>query len=161
MAPSLHFPRLRQLTLYSVTLSEDALHRLLSGCPLLESLLLKANAGIACLRISSPTLRSIGFSVTSHWEIVQNAIMLQELVIQYAPCLERLLPLSADCGPATIRVIRAPKLEVVGLLSHGISKLKLGTTVFHVAAAFLHLVFFISICCRLIIHNVSWFLSRK
>uniref|UniRef100_A0A0A9DC98 FBD domain-containing protein n=1 Tax=Arundo donax TaxID=35708 RepID=A0A0A9DC98_ARUDO len=130
MAPSLQFPLLKKLTLYSVAMSEDSLHRLLSGCPVLESLLLQANVGIACLRISSPTLRSIGLSVTPYWGRAQNAIMLQELVIEDAPCLERLLPLSPDSGPATIRVIRAPKLEVLGPLSHGISKLELGTTVF-------------------------------
>lgn len=46
-APSLNFPSIKQLTLCWVTLSEDALQSLLSGCLVLESLL---------------TLRSIGFA---------------------------------------------------------------------------------------------------
>lgn len=55
------FPRLQQLTLHRVTLTEEAFRALLSGCPALESLLLEMNVGVGCLRVSSPTLRSIGF----------------------------------------------------------------------------------------------------
>uniref|UniRef100_A0A8R7K4M2 FBD domain-containing protein n=1 Tax=Triticum urartu TaxID=4572 RepID=A0A8R7K4M2_TRIUA len=46
------------------------------------------------------------------------------------PCLERLLPLNPHNGPATIRVIRAPKLQILGILSKTISQLHLGTTIF-------------------------------
>ncbi|TVU38768.1 hypothetical protein EJB05_12154 [Eragrostis curvula] len=132
MAPSLNFPCLKQLTLRRVFMSEHALHSLLSDCPVLESLLLLDNAGIACLRISSPTLRSIGFSAAQNWHryIVPDPVRLQELVIEHAPCLERLLPLYPNHGPATIRVMHAPKLEILGLLSDGISRLELGTSVF-------------------------------
>ncbi|TVU38781.1 hypothetical protein EJB05_12168 [Eragrostis curvula] len=132
IAPSLNFPCLKQLTLRSVSMSEDAFHSLLSGCPVLESLLLLNNAGIVSLRISSPTLRSIGFSNAQYCFRfnVQDAIMLQELVIEHAPCLERLLPLYPNHGPAAIRVMHAPKLEILGLLSDGISRLELGTSVF-------------------------------
>ncbi|XBH74589.1 hypothetical protein VPH35_101507 [Triticum aestivum] len=55
-------------------------------------------------------------------------LKVQELIIDDAPCLVRLLPL--NYGPATIRVIQAPKLEVLGPLSKGISELHLGRTVF-------------------------------
>ncbi|KAG2589678.1 hypothetical protein PVAP13_5NG379581 [Panicum virgatum] len=69
-------------------------------------------------------LRSIGFSGPS------EAIEFQELVVEDAPRLERLLPLEPGRGPATIRVMRASKLEKVGLLSAAISKLEFGTTAF-------------------------------
>jgi len=62
VAPSLKFPHLRELSLFEVTVSEEALHSLLSGCYVLEILLLERITGFARLRISSPTLRSIGFS---------------------------------------------------------------------------------------------------
>ena len=89
--------------------------------------MLERNVGIGRLRISSPTLRSIGFSGPS------EAIEFQELVVEDAPRLEKLLPLYPDDGPAAIRVMRAPKLETVGLLSAAISKLEFGTTAFQVA----------------------------
>ncbi|BAF21297.1 F-box/LRR-repeat protein 13 [Oryza sativa Japonica Group] len=128
MAPALHFPRLARLTLYRVTISEDTLHGLLSRCSALESLLLVGNFGIRRLRINSPFLRSLGFSASS-WEGYRDANF-QEVVIEDAPCLERLMPLYPNHGPATIRVIAAPKLEVLGVLSDGISQLHLGTTFF-------------------------------
>ncbi|EEC81867.1 hypothetical protein OsI_25652 [Oryza sativa Indica Group] len=128
MAPALHFPRLARLTLYRVTISEDTLHGLLSRCSALESLLLVGNFGIRRLRINSPFLRSLGFSASS-WEGYRDANF-QEVVIEEAPCLERLMPLYPNHGPATIRVIAAPKLEVLGVLSDGISQLHLGTTFF-------------------------------
>uniref|UniRef100_A0A0E0EA78 FBD domain-containing protein n=1 Tax=Oryza meridionalis TaxID=40149 RepID=A0A0E0EA78_9ORYZ len=128
MAPTLHFPRLARLTLYRVTISEDTLHGLLSRCSALESLLLVGNFGIRRLRINSPSLRSLGFSASS-WEGHRDANF-QEVVIEDAPCLERLMPLYPNHGPATIRVIAAPKLEVLGVLSDGISQLHLGTTIF-------------------------------
>jgi hypothetical protein len=60
-------------------------------------------------------------------------MVFEELVIEDAPCLERLLPIRSHDGPLTIRVIRAPKLEILGFLSKGIWTLQLGTTVFQVA----------------------------
>ncbi|KAM3297851.1 hypothetical protein ACQJBY_039688 [Aegilops geniculata] len=130
-AHSLNFPRLKQLTMSEITISGDALHNMLSGCHSLESLLLEDNVGFARLRISSRTLRSIGFSAS----YTKGAVLFQELVIEDAPCLERLLPLYPDGGPATVRIIRAPKLQVLGFLSNGISTLHVGTTVFQYMTA--------------------------
>ncbi|KQK22268.1 hypothetical protein BRADI_1g66172v3 [Brachypodium distachyon] len=56
-AQSLNFPHLKQLSMYEVTISEDALHNMLSGCPALESLLLQY-MNIGHLHISSPSLRA-------------------------------------------------------------------------------------------------------
>jgi hypothetical protein len=125
------FPHLRQLTLHRVTLTDETFRAVLSGCPALESLLLEMNLGVGCLRVSSLTLRSIGF--LAPWEKQYDDIEdVNELVIEDAPCLERLLPLNLKKGSAIIRVISAPKLEILGSLSYGIVQLDLGTTVFQV-----------------------------
>jgi hypothetical protein len=126
---SLKFPCLEQLTLDSVTISEDALQSILSGCPSLESLELKDNFGIGRLCINSQTIKSLGFSANR----IKGGVFLHELVIEDAPCLERLLPLDPKNGPATIRIISAPKLQILGLLSDDIPELHFGTTVFQVA----------------------------
>uniref|UniRef100_A0ACD6A0A9 Uncharacterized protein n=1 Tax=Avena sativa TaxID=4498 RepID=A0ACD6A0A9_AVESA len=142
-ASSLNLPHLKQLTLYGVTISGDALHSMLTGCLSLESLLLQNIVGIGCLRINSPTLRSIGLSGPFN---AKDATVFQELVIVDAPCLEKLLPLHPDSGPRTIQVIRAPKLQVLGVLSDGISKLHIGTTFFQVTVVFLNHPIRIPIC---------------
>jgi hypothetical protein len=127
----LNFPCLKQLTLHGIPIMEDALHNLLSGCTALESLELTYFSGIGAICISSQTLRSLAFCSNPGW----NSL---ELVIKDAPSLERLLPLYPDWGRVTIEVIRAPKLEVLGLVSKGLSKFQFGTTIFEVAAAFVH-----------------------
>ncbi|XBJ20680.1 hypothetical protein VPH35_011469 [Triticum aestivum] len=105
------FPHLKQLILYDISISANvSLH----------------NMGFGRLCISSPTLRSIGFYAPH----TQGVVTFPELVIEDAPCLERLIPIYLDSSPATIRVIRAPKLEILGFLSERISTLHLGTTVF-------------------------------
>ncbi|VAH23117.1 unnamed protein product [Triticum turgidum subsp. durum] len=119
------FSHLKQLILFDVGISEDSLQNMISRCVVLESVSLH-NMGFGRLCISSPTLKSIGFYAPR----AKDAITFHELVIDDAPCLERLLPIYPDDGPVTIRVIRAPKLEVLGFLSEGISTLHLGTTVF-------------------------------
>ncbi|KAJ1288901.1 hypothetical protein BS78_02G123700 [Paspalum vaginatum] len=132
MAPSLRFPCLKQLTLYGVAISQDALHSMLSGCPVLESFLLESNLGVGCLRIKSSSLRSFGFSVSCYGNRGQNPVNLNELIIEDAPCLERLVPLDSNDGRSLviIRVMRAPKLKILGTLSDGITTLEVGTTVF-------------------------------
>jgi hypothetical protein len=132
---SLEFPCLKQLTLNEVTASEEALQSIFSGCLALESLLLRDNFGSGpVLRISSQTVKSIGFSADQR----RKGVFLQELVIEDAPCLERLLPLNPTNGPPTIRIMSAAKLKILGTLSGDIAELQLGTTVFQVASG-LHL----------------------
>jgi hypothetical protein len=98
------FPHLEQLILYEVQISDDSLQSMISGSDVLESVsLYSMRFGRLCIR--SPTLRSIG----SHGFVTS-----EELVIEDAPCLERLLPLCPKDGHATIRVIHAPKLEILG-----------------------------------------------
>ncbi|XBI74911.1 hypothetical protein VPH35_068358 [Triticum aestivum] len=110
------FPFLQQLTLCNVTLTEEALSGLRAGSPALKSLLLANTVGSTSLRISSPALRSIGFCACQDTEDhpYSRIVKVQELVIEDAPCLERLLPLNPDYGLTTIRVITAPKLKILG-----------------------------------------------
>uniref|UniRef100_J3MK15 Uncharacterized protein n=1 Tax=Oryza brachyantha TaxID=4533 RepID=J3MK15_ORYBR len=112
-------PRLTKLTLHSVAIAEDVLHRLLAGCAVLESLGLEDSRRFNAVRIASPTLRSVGFSVAAE----------TELVIEDAPCLERLMLLDPYSGPKIVKVIRAPQLKVLGYLSNKITKLDLGPVI--------------------------------
>ncbi|KAF7067276.1 hypothetical protein CFC21_073184 [Triticum aestivum] len=111
-APALLFPRLKQLKLYKVAISQAAIHRLLSGCIALESLELESTHGLNTVQIVSPTLRSIVVSVSYH---NRANVMLQKLVVEDAPCLERLIP--RGDGPNIIKVISASKLAVEYLSS--------------------------------------------
>jgi hypothetical protein len=126
----LNFRCLKQLTLQGIRIMEDALHNLLSGCTALESLELSYCSDMGAICITSQTLRSLAFNCYGSKTL--------QLVIKDAPSLERLLPLYPDWGRVTIEVIRAPKLEVLGLVSKGLSKFQFGTTIFEVAAAFVH-----------------------
>ncbi|XP_037476993.1 F-box/FBD/LRR-repeat protein At1g16930-like [Triticum dicoccoides] len=123
---SLKFPCLKQLTLERVTISEDVLQGMLSGCPALESLELMKVFGIDRLCISSQTLKSLRFF--AGW--TSQGLFLHELVIEDAPCLERLLRLD-PVGTKSIKIIGgAPKLAILGMLSEDISELHLGSSVF-------------------------------
>jgi hypothetical protein len=147
-----NFPHLKMLTLYNIVISEASLHSLLSACTALESLSLRYLIGIGCLRISSLTLRSMDFA--------QGIVLFQEMIIEDAPCLERLIRLSPDNGPATIRVIRAPKLKILGLLSEGISTLSIGTTVFQVSCK-VNCAFTIPLCMILFLYRTCFLFLQK
>ena len=105
VAPSLNFPFLRQLNLWRVSISEDVFSVVLSGCRVLGNLYLSEIRDVDCLSISSPSLRIIVISYLFEGK--------GELLIKEAPCLVRLL-LSCP-GGEIIRVLRAPKLEMLGL----------------------------------------------
>ncbi|VAI54296.1 unnamed protein product [Triticum turgidum subsp. durum] len=112
------FPLLKQLTLVYVSISADGFHTLLSSCHALESLCMSQVRAAGCLRVSSPTLKSIGFR-DNHSEET-------ELVIEDAPRLVRLLlPYCYLDDCVTIRVIWAPKLEIMGPFAAFVSKLLL------------------------------------
>ncbi|KQK04826.1 hypothetical protein BRADI_2g16180v3 [Brachypodium distachyon] len=98
VSPSPNFPLLKQLILYEVIISENSLHNLLSECTTLDSLSLHfVNFGRLC--ISSLTIRSIMFNAS--WDTSQ------ELVIENAPCLERLVSSNMLVSPTTVRFIQA------------------------------------------------------
>jgi hypothetical protein len=148
---------LKQLTLDSVTISGDVLQGMISGSPALESLELKDNLGIARLCISSQTLKSLGFCAGQG----SGGVFLQELVIEDTPCLERLLPLDPKHGSPTIRIVSAPKLKILGMLSKDIAELRFGTMVFQVADGFVRCSFSIPICRLLFLSVLVLYLCRK
>ncbi|RLN33722.1 hypothetical protein C2845_PM03G18470 [Panicum miliaceum] len=122
-AQALQGPLLEQLTLSKVTVSETSLHTLLAGCHALESLLLHGVSGFSRLTIVSTTLRSIG--VGPRWE---DQVGLQQLLIQDAPCLERLLVTERTRMETDISVVSAPRLRILGELDANFYRLQFGTT---------------------------------
>ncbi|XBI40729.1 hypothetical protein VPH35_125285 [Triticum aestivum] len=117
MVPSMGFDLLQRLSLISVYISVDVFRGLLPACRALESLHMSNVLGTRCLHVRSPTLRSICFRNTSGRA---------ELVIEDVPRLVRLLiPFGCRENCGTIRVISAPKLEILGPLLPVVSKLLL------------------------------------
>ncbi|VAI54294.1 unnamed protein product [Triticum turgidum subsp. durum] len=103
----INFPFLKKLSLFRLTISADLFPRLLSGCHALEILSMTKVRAVGCLCLSSPTIRTIIFR-HSYGETV-------ELVIEDAPRLVRLLvPYCERNDSVTIRVTRAPNLEILG-----------------------------------------------
>ncbi|CAM0949252.1 unnamed protein product [Alopecurus aequalis] len=125
----LHLPQLKQLGLEWVSISEGTLRNLIARCPALECLLIYYIFGLRCARINSPGLISIGVRRPLR-ELGANApfverllhaaqdkdeLPLRELVIENAPCLERLLRVDILDG-LLVSVISAPKLHTLGSL---------------------------------------------
>ncbi|KAJ1267280.1 hypothetical protein BS78_07G044400, partial [Paspalum vaginatum] len=126
------FPHLRQLTLRHVRISESHLHRILSRCPVLESMMLHRNVGYRRLHIRSlPQLRSLAVAEDAP---SYEEVKLEQVIIEDAPLLERLIPARHQARGLQIQVIHAPKLRVLGYLSdESISKFEIaGTVVFEV-----------------------------
>ncbi|XP_021310567.1 F-box/FBD/LRR-repeat protein At1g51370 isoform X2 [Sorghum bicolor] len=138
-ASGLHFPVLKQLSLSDVKFSETSLRALLSACPVLQSLLLRGSIGLSRVQIASPTLRSIGVR-SNHGRVI-----LRQLIIEDAPCLERLL--CFDYLGITISVISAPELLVLGPLSDRSPRLEFGTTVIQGGSGFVSL--------KMVLHSVK------
>ncbi|KAM0880612.1 hypothetical protein ACQ4PT_033451 [Festuca glaucescens] len=128
--PSMNFPVLTQLSLIYVSIPGDVFHGLLSSCHALESLYMSGVcATTGRLRVSSPTVRSIAFH---HWPSEKAA----QLVIEDAPHLVRLLiPYASQDGCVTIRVIRAPKLKILGPFLPVLSKLLVSQGISPVSSA--------------------------
>jgi hypothetical protein len=94
--------------------SETSLHSIIAGCPALECLLIQGSSGFRCIRINSLTLRSFGVSVGSH---PTDELQFEELIIEDAPCLERLLRLDLF-EELNVLITSAPKLQTIGCLSN-------------------------------------------
>jgi len=107
----LSFPYLKELALSTVNITDNTIHCLLSQSPVLESLVLDENRGCRRLRICSLSLRSLGVSDT--YFSVEGK--LEEVIIENAPLLERLIPRGIRHEGFVIRVIQAPKLKTLAI----------------------------------------------
>ncbi|KAF7111541.1 hypothetical protein CFC21_111541 [Triticum aestivum] len=127
---SLRFPQLKHLALVKVVISEGALASLILACPAMECLLLWYISGVRRARISSPRIRSIGVIalVGSNSMGMPN---LDELVIENAPSLERLLHFNLR-DDLRVSVIDAPKLETFCIVQN--DRFSFGRIVEHVGA---------------------------
>ncbi|KAL6631324.1 hypothetical protein ACP70R_028174 [Stipagrostis hirtigluma subsp. patula] len=124
-APAFRFSatlRLRQLGLEIVQVSDSSLHSIIAGCPILECLLIGTTYGFDCLRVNSPSLRSICMTCAI-------------IKIEDAPSLQRVLQLQPD-NSMNVTVVSAPKLETLGCLCDDgpESKVVFGTTVIQILA---------------------------
>lgn len=113
----LHLPQLKQLGLERVSISEAMLSYLIARCPALECLLIYYILGLQCARINSSSLRSIGVRLRRGSGPDADEHQFRELVIENAPCLERLLRVDILDG-LLLTVGAAPKLATLGSL-HG------------------------------------------
>ncbi|KAL6842522.1 hypothetical protein ACP4OV_027366 [Aristida adscensionis] len=130
----LHFPQLRHLALEGVMISEGSLHTMIANCPALECLLLNRSSGFGCIRINSRSLRSIGVGAKQ----AGTPSKVQELIIEDAPCLERLLNLGVGL---CVSVITAPRLQTLGSLTDFSGLVFGGTTVLVAATPILFIAF--------------------
>uniref|UniRef100_I1Q9R2 F-box/LRR-repeat protein 15/At3g58940/PEG3-like LRR domain-containing protein n=1 Tax=Oryza glaberrima TaxID=4538 RepID=I1Q9R2_ORYGL len=96
----LQFPHLKLLSLRQVKISETSLHSIIAGCPALEGLLLRNSYGFRCLRINSPTIRSVAFHSPYCWSHGDGEVCyhLEDVIVEFAPCLEKLLHIEQSVG---------------------------------------------------------------
>ena len=123
LALQLHFPQLKLLYLYGVSISTSGIHSLLAGCTALEGLQIEGTCGLTDLLIVSYTLCTIGVSCRS--VIGDGEVTSILLVILFASSLERLILLDA-AKPTSILVHRAPKSRVLGYATTRSSFLRIG-----------------------------------
>jgi hypothetical protein len=138
----LQLPKLRQLTLSNVRISERSIPHVIAGCPVLECLMIIDSFSFRCLRINSISLRSIGMCAEYHGD----ELNFEELIIENAPCLEKLLHL-CDGGALHVSVIFAPKLETMRCSSDPTKKISFGAMVIQVTKIFLLLAFTTLLTC--------------
>ncbi|CAD6220362.1 unnamed protein product [Miscanthus lutarioriparius] len=137
VAQALRFPKLKKLALQWVSISEDSLHSIIAGSPVLQGLLLRRSFGFRCVRINSASLTSIGVDANDGDE--PTVTFLVEFIIEDAPRLKRImyLPSSRTGTQLRVSVISAPNLETLGCLScFDYYKLALGSMIIDVPLNF-------------------------
>ena len=124
------FPCLTHLSLREVGVSEELLQGMISGSPRIEAMMLDSNFGHRRLRLCLPRLRSLAVSV--RWiGRSEERIELDDLVVEGAPCLERLLLSHVTYGPS-VRITGATKLNMLGYLGTGFPTIQVGESIFKV-----------------------------
>ncbi|KAJ4797194.1 F-box/RNI-like/FBD-like domains-containing protein [Rhynchospora pubera] len=124
LLPSL-FPNLTELNLDTVPVHNDTVQILLSQCGSLETLRLIASRGSPLISISSPRLRKLVFD----WGCTYfNVKLVAELIIKDAPNLESLMLGECETRYCNVKVLDAPKLQLLGFLCVAFKVLQLGGT---------------------------------
>ncbi|TVU20698.1 hypothetical protein EJB05_30289, partial [Eragrostis curvula] len=123
------FPCLTHLSLRRVCIAEELLLGMISRSPGIENMLLDTNSGHRRLCLPSlPRLRCLAVMV-SQTLIRKREIEMEELVVEDAPSLERLLLHEVQYGPS-VRIKDATKLKMLGYLATGFPVIELGNSVF-------------------------------
>ncbi|KAL6882054.1 hypothetical protein ACP4OV_011526 [Aristida adscensionis] len=116
-APALD--RLRELGLFHCIVSDEDLGALLAHCPKLEIL------SVAMGYHTPSRLRVVSRSLKV---VVEWMFSLDEVVVEDAPCLERLLFHTVGAR-RPVKIVHAPKLEILGYLDLNLHTLEIGGTV--------------------------------
>jgi len=124
-APS--FPCLAYLSLRQVGITEEFLQGMISNSPGIDAMVLDTNFGHRRLCLSMPRLRYLTVSVRCFDR--REEVELDDLVIQDASSLERLLLHEANYGPS-VRITGATKLKMLGYLGTGFPIIQLGDSIF-------------------------------
>ncbi|CAL5025793.1 unnamed protein product [Urochloa decumbens] len=121
------FPCLTYLSLRHVGITEELLHAMISNSPGIEHIMLDTNFGHHRLCLSLPRLRCLAVSVKCYNRVEQ--IELEDILIEDAPSLERLLLHEVNYGPS-VRITRPTKLKMLGYLGTGFPIIQLGHSIF-------------------------------
>ncbi|PAN29878.1 hypothetical protein PAHAL_5G256300 [Panicum hallii] len=110
------FDKLRDLGLFHCIVRDEEVNALLAHCPRLEILSIVMSYGSPSrLRIVSHSLQ-----VAVDWNST-----LDEVVVQDAPCLERLILQTTDTR-RPLKIVGTPRLEVLGFLDLNLHELEIG-----------------------------------
>ncbi|OEL15305.1 hypothetical protein BAE44_0023674 [Dichanthelium oligosanthes] len=110
------FDKLRELGLFHCIVLDEEVDALLAHCPKLEILSIVMSYGSPSrLRIVSRSLQ-----VVVDWKST-----LDEVVVQDAPCLERLILQTFETR-RPVKIVGAPRLEVLGFLDLSLHELEIG-----------------------------------
>ncbi|KAJ1687824.1 hypothetical protein LUZ63_019214 [Rhynchospora breviuscula] len=115
------FPNLKELRLSCVKLHNDLLQILLSSCGSLDTLQLRDCWNSSVSSISSPSLRKFAWKSST----------VDELIIKDMPNLESLMLEEYTTRDCKVKVINAPKLQLLGFLCVDFEALQLGRTLLH------------------------------
>lgn len=120
--PAPRLPALKILDLSNVNVSQDSLQATLSSCNSLECVKLKNIIGLDKICLRSKSLARLYGDFGD----------LKELVVEDAPNLEELVGIGLPSGKAKVKIVSAPKLQVLGYLGITVRPLILHDTVYDV-----------------------------
>nr|XP_029121205.1 F-box/FBD/LRR-repeat protein At1g13570 isoform X2 [Elaeis guineensis] len=98
------FINVKQLILWGVGLTDETVHHLLASCLALQLLSLFMCSGLRRLRISSPSIPIL--KLYSNYPV-------EDIVVEDAPDLERMMLYDASMRCITADILNAPKLEFI------------------------------------------------